>query len=318
MGRRRRRPRRAARARGRPTSTSRSPATPPGRAPRSRAPPAAIPSSSPASSRPGAWPPTTAPGRRRRRAARRRRSRPTCALRDFTVNAIAVPLGGGEPIDPTGGIADLEAGVLRAASERAFADDPLRILRAARIAAGARPRGRRRRRVELARAAADRAGEPAGERQFAELAALVAGPDPLRGDRAARRARRDRRGPARARGAARASARAPTTTSTPTATRSRCCGASLEVEARPRALRRRRSPARSRRCSPSRSPTGSPARDGLRFAALLHDIGKPATRQERDGWVSFIGHDAVGAEMIRDLCRRLRTSRAPRRARSRR
>ena len=49
--------------------------------------------------------------------------------------------------------------------------------------------------------------------------------------------------------------------------------------------------------------------DALRFAALLHDIGKPATRTEREGWVSFIGHDAVGAEMIIELCRRLKTSR---------
>ena len=47
----------------------------------------------------------------------------------------------------------------------------------------------------------------------------------------------------------------------------------------------------------------------LRFAALLHDIGKPATRGELpDGRVTFIGHDAVGEEMVRAICRRLRTS----------
>ena len=40
-----------------------------------------------------------------------------------------------EPIDPLGGAADLERGVLRAVSERSFADDPLRILRAARLGA---------------------------------------------------------------------------------------------------------------------------------------------------------------------------------------
>ena len=47
----------------------------------------------------------------------------------------------------------------------------------------------------------------------------------------------------------------------------------------------------------------------LRFGALLHDIGKPATRGERDGYVTFIGHDRDGAEIVGGLCRRLRASR---------
>ena len=104
------------------------------------------------------------------------------AQRDFTVNAIAVPLAdpGAEPIDPHGGAADLEAGLLRAVSDRSFAADPLRVLRAARLGAELgfelEPGT-----AELARAAAGRAGEPAGERQFAELRLLVTGPDPLRG-----------------------------------------------------------------------------------------------------------------------------------------
>jgi poly(A) polymerase len=47
----------------------------------------------------------------------------------------------------------------------------------------------------------------------------------------------------------------------------------------------------------------------LRFAALLHDIAKPATRRELEGGrVSFIGHDTVGEEIISGICRRLRTS----------
>jgi poly(A) polymerase len=47
----------------------------------------------------------------------------------------------------------------------------------------------------------------------------------------------------------------------------------------------------------------------LRFGALLHDVGKPATRGIRpDGRVTFIGHDKVGQEMVRALCRRLRAS----------
>ncbi|HEY7456630.1 MAG TPA: hypothetical protein VH703_05085, partial [Solirubrobacterales bacterium] len=55
--------------------------------------------------------------------------------RDFTLGAVAVPLAGGEAIDPHGGLADLERGLLRAVSEDSFRDDPLRLLRAARFAA---------------------------------------------------------------------------------------------------------------------------------------------------------------------------------------
>ena len=55
------------------------------------------------------------------------------AGRDFTVNAIAVPVGGAEPIDPYGGRADLDRRVLRAVSEGIFRDDPLRLLRAVRL-----------------------------------------------------------------------------------------------------------------------------------------------------------------------------------------
>jgi tRNA nucleotidyltransferase (CCA-adding enzyme) len=58
------------------------------------------------------------------------------ARRDFTINAIAIPLRG-EPrlIDPHGGHADLEAGLLRVLHPRSFVDDPTRALRAARYAA---------------------------------------------------------------------------------------------------------------------------------------------------------------------------------------
>jgi tRNA nucleotidyltransferase (CCA-adding enzyme) len=58
------------------------------------------------------------------------------ARRDFTVNAMAVPLlGEPELIDPHGGRADLDAGLLRVLHDRSFVDDPTRALRAARYAA---------------------------------------------------------------------------------------------------------------------------------------------------------------------------------------
>ncbi len=56
--------------------------------------------------------------------------------RDFTINAMAIPLRG-EPelIDPHGGRGDLEAGLLRVMHQRSFVDDPTRAIRAARYAA---------------------------------------------------------------------------------------------------------------------------------------------------------------------------------------
>jgi poly(A) polymerase len=53
--------------------------------------------------------------------------------RDFTVNAMAVPVGGGGLIDPFGGLTHLRQGRLVAVSERIFADDPLRLMRAPRF-----------------------------------------------------------------------------------------------------------------------------------------------------------------------------------------
>lgn len=62
-------------------------------------------------------------------------------LRDFTINALALALedaGQAMPprlIDPLGGAADLRQGLLRATSPQAIVDDPLRMLRAVRLAA---------------------------------------------------------------------------------------------------------------------------------------------------------------------------------------
>ena len=91
--------------------------------------------------------------------------------RDFTLNAIAVPVAGGEPCDPFRGREDLAAGVLRAVSDSVFEADPLRLLRAARLEdeLGVRMDERT---EALARAAAGRVTEPAGERILGELRRL--------------------------------------------------------------------------------------------------------------------------------------------------
>jgi poly(A) polymerase len=45
--------------------------------------------------------------------------------------------------------------------------------------------------------------------------------------------------------------------------------------------------------------------DGLRLAALLHDVAKPVTRGELEGRVLFVAHDSLGAALVRRICRRL-------------
>ncbi|HEV2094628.1 MAG TPA: HD domain-containing protein [Rubrobacter sp.] len=45
--------------------------------------------------------------------------------------------------------------------------------------------------------------------------------------------------------------------------------------------------------------------DGLRLAALLHDVAKPVTRGEVEGRVLFVAHDSLGAALAGRICRRL-------------
>lgn len=53
-----------------------------------------------------------------------------------------------------------------------------------------------------------------------------------------------------------------------------------------------------------------PRKAALRFACLLHDIAKPETlSQDEEGHIHFYGHDNLGAEHAKEICRRLRLSR---------
>jgi tRNA nucleotidyltransferase/poly(A) polymerase len=96
------------------------------------------------------------------------------ARRDFTINAIAVPVAGGEPVDPSGGREDLELRLIRAVSETIFEDDPLRLVRAVRLE---RELGFHLSRLteELVRAQESLVEKAAGERVLAELERLDAG-----------------------------------------------------------------------------------------------------------------------------------------------
>jgi poly(A) polymerase len=226
--------------------------------------------------------------------------------RDFTVGAVAVPLEGGDPIDPYGGLDDLERRRLRAVGDRSFASDPLRLLRAARLAAELELE------VEgdtlaLARAEASRAADPAGERQLAELRRLVGGERPLRGlellDQLDVTAvvlpelaslRGVEQGPNH---------------------HLDVHGHTLAVFERMIEVEGDLDRLAGERAADARALLDEPLADemsrgtALRFGALLHDIGKPRTRGERDGYVTFIGHDREGAEIVGTVCERLRASR---------
>jgi putative nucleotidyltransferase with HDIG domain len=228
------------------------------------------------------------------------------AARDFTLGAVAIPLAGGQPIDPHGGIDDLERRLLRAVAAGSFRADPLRLLRAARLAADlgleVDPET-----AALARSEAGLAAEPAGERQLAELRRLLGGPDPLRG-----LALLDELGltavvlPELA--ALRGVEQGPNH-------HLDVHGHTLAVLEQTLAVEADLERFAGERAAETAELLAEPLADemsrgtALRFGALLHDIGKPATRGERDGYVTFIGHDSVGAEIVGGLCRRLRASR---------
>jgi putative nucleotidyltransferase with HDIG domain len=224
------------------------------------------------------------------------------AARDFTINAMAVPLAGGELLDPHGGRADLEARRVRMVSEASLADDPLRSLRAVRLVTELD--------LELDPATAAATMEHASaiervapERVFGELKRVVT----------ADRARR---------GLELMDAHGLTAVVLPELAALRgveqnefhhadVLGHTLEVLDAVAALERNREFLGDRAVELLAEPLADElTRAGaMRFAALLHDAAKPQTRGVRpDGRVTFIGHDKAGAELARTVMRRLRAS----------
>jgi putative nucleotidyltransferase with HDIG domain len=233
-------------------------------------------------------------------------------LRDFTVNAIAEPLAGGEPIDPLGGLADLHAGRLRMAGPDAFLADPLRVLRLVRVAtelglfvephtAGA------------ARTAASALGDVSAERVFAELRRILAGARARAGlemleDLGAAAVVLPELGAMRGVEQNRfhhLDVHGHTMEVLERVIELTGAGAGGEIEA---AI----SPHGEAVASLLAEPLADEMSRGeaLRWGALLHDAAKPLTRRvdPAEGRVTFIGHDARGAELARSLLTRLRAS----------
>lgn len=228
------------------------------------------------------------------------------ARRDFTANAMAVPLDRPELLDPHGGRADLEAGILRVLGEQSYRDDPLRPLRLARLATelSLEPDAETER---LTRAHAPRVPETSPERIWAELRRLVTAERVLAGlELAGRLSLTD--------------AVLPELAELGGVEQSHfhhldVYGHTLEVLREQLRLEADLESVFGPLTGELRAVLEEPLADeltrmqALRFAALVHDMAKPATRRELpDGRVSFIGHDRVGEEMVVALCRRLRTS----------
>jgi putative nucleotidyltransferase with HDIG domain len=237
------------------------------------------------------------------------------ARRDFTINAMARPVDlealSAEPsaadlVDPLGGRADLESGTLRVLGPDAYQQDPLRTLRLARFVAelgfAADPETER-----LTSAAAPRATEAAGERVFGELRRLVIADGALAALELA-----DRLGVL--------GAVLPELTALHGVEQSdyhhldvydhtlEVLAQQIEVEGR---LDELFGPDADRLRAVLAEPLADELTRGqaLRFGALVHDIGKPVTRDVRaDGRITFMGHDAAGEQMVGELSRRLRTS----------
>ncbi|MDY7089187.1 MAG: CCA tRNA nucleotidyltransferase [Actinomycetota bacterium] len=196
--------------------------------------------------------------------------------RDFTINAMAVSLPGHTFTDPYGGLDDLAALVIRtpAAPSQSFGDDPLRMLRAARFAAKLRftvdPKvvaAMRDMAADLSRITAERIRD--------EFTKLMCGADPIAGLRLL--------------------------VDTGLADRfiPEISGLKLEIDehAQHKDVYEHTLTVvqNAMRLEGDEGPDFT-----LRMAALMHDIGKPATKAVgRDGRVSFHHHEVVGARMTK-------------------
>ncbi|MBA8817053.1 poly(A) polymerase [Microbacterium halimionae] len=209
------------------------------------------------------------------------------ARRDFTVNAMALRVPSLTLVDPSGGVEDLIAGVLRTPIDPAvsFGDDALRMLRAARFSAQLGFEIEEKTSVAM-HELRETLGIVSAERVQSELVRLLAADDPVRGLRTlvdtdlmaqflpeipALRLEIDEHHHHKD-----------------------VYEHSLTVVRQAIELEHERHP-------------GAAPDVSLRLAALLHDIGKPATRRlEPGGAVTFHHHDVKGARMARKRLKELK------------
>jgi putative nucleotidyltransferase with HDIG domain len=227
--------------------------------------------------------------------------------RDLTINAIAEPLAGGEMIDPTGGIDDLQRGLLRMAGAQAFAADPLRCVRLARFAVQL---GFEIEPETLAAAQSQPGGlrEVAGERIFTELNLILASSEAVGGIRLLDEI-----------GASAVVLPELLELQGVEQTAYHHLDAyehtlevlqfAIDLENDPAALFGDVDGAAVAAVLAEPLADGLSRGGGLRWGALLHDIAKPQTRaQFDDGRIGFPGHAAEGAEQSREILGRLKAS----------
>lgn len=206
--------------------------------------------------------------------------------RDFTVNAMAFDVAARKFVDPTGGLQAARDGVLDtpATPQESFGDDPLRMLRAARFVSQlgftAAPRV-----VEAMRSMAGEIARITPERVQVELSKLLCGAHPRRGIELM------------------------VETGLADIVLPELTAMKLEIDEHHQHKDVfDHSLVVLEQAIDLEEVDQSPDLV-LRIAALLHDIGKPATRRfEPGGGVSFHHHEVVGAKMVRKRLRALRYS----------
>jgi putative nucleotidyltransferase with HDIG domain len=198
------------------------------------------------------------------------------ARRDLTGNAMAYDPLSGVLLDPYDGLEDLDRGILRAVGdpEARFREDGLRPLRVARLAAVLEMEPEPATRAALGKAI-DRSRRVAVERVRDELVRLM-------------RAARPSAGFELMREAGLLALWMPELADTFAVPQNRHHAYDVYLHSL---------------YTCDAAPGGKP---NVRWAALLHDIGKPATRVERSGDGTFYNHQFVGADLAERMLERLR------------